>query len=236
MRKVFVVGATGKMGQAILKVFPEFKDLEPWGFLSRKQDLMGSYKTRITSLKDEALAASNVWVDFSLPELFDAVLEAAVEHRKPLVSGVTGLNPEQKKEMEVAAREIPILWSSNMSLGIAVLKKALEVSSHLSGFDFQIEEFHHHQKRDNPSGTALSLQEKLNFCTQRTNPEPIGIRGGSIFGVHKVWMMGPGETLCFEHQALDREVFARGALSSANWIVGRAPGLYSIEDVLFSTV
>ena len=102
-------------------------------------------------------------------------------------------------------------------------------------FDFQIEELHHNRKKDNPSGTAITLQNELAAVTKTQPPKPIGIRGGGIFGVHKVWAMSDEEVLCFEHQALNRTVFARGAVRAAQWLVKKKKsGLYSMKEVLFS--
>ena len=119
-----------------------------------------------------------------------------------------------------------------MSLGVAVLNQALELCSQLEGFDFQIEEFHHKRKKDNPSGTAITLQENLEKATERKLPPPIGMRGGGLFGIHKVWAFSEEEALLFEHQALNRAVFARGALKAARWLSQQEPGLYGMKDVL----
>jgi 4-hydroxy-tetrahydrodipicolinate reductase len=117
-------------------------------------------------------------------------------------------------------------------LGVAVLTEAIRVLGKLKGADFQIEEFHHNKKVDKPSGTALWLQEALEKVVGKSIPEPLAIRGGGIFGVHRVHAMTDEETLTFEHQALNREVFARGALVAAKWIKNRPAGLYKMTDVL----
>ena len=121
-----------------------------------------------------------------------------------------------------------------MSLGVAVLTEALEVFSKISQYDFQIEEFHHNRKKDRPSGTAKSLQEKLEHSVGRKLPEPVSIRGGGIFGVHKVHAMAEEEHLVFEHIALNRAVFARGAVEAAQWLCSKKKGFYSMRDVLYN--
>ncbi|WP_374029484.1 4-hydroxy-tetrahydrodipicolinate reductase [Bdellovibrio bacteriovorus] len=126
-----------------------------------------------------------------------------------------------------------MLWSSNMSLGVAVLNEALKSLSAISHFDFQIEELHHNKKKDKPSGTAITLQENLEKAVGRELPEALAIRGGGIFGVHKIYAMSDEEVLTFEHTALNRTVFAKGAVQAAEWLVKQKPGLYQIRDVLF---
>lgn len=230
--KIAVIGAGGRMGQEITKVIQQTKGLEAFVAVSRTQ--VDGYAHSVNDLKDPMLARANILIDFSSVELFDRVLELAVKLKKPLVCGVTGITEAQKKKLKLASTKIPILWSSNMSLGVAVLKEALTSFSALHGFDFQIEEFHHNKKKDNPSGTAITLQETLTSVVKTSVPAPIGIRGGGIFGVHKVWAMSDEETLCFEHQALNRTVFARGAVRCASWLVKKKkPGMYSMSEVLF---
>ncbi|NUM77391.1 hypothetical protein HUU40_23780, partial [candidate division KSB1 bacterium] len=141
----------------------------------------------------------DLWIDFSLPESFEKFLIPISKLGKPLVSGTTGLSEKQKTLVREAGHNCPILWSSNMSLGIAVLTEALEVFKKIKHFDFQIEEFHHNKKKDSPSGTAVSLQNKLVSVVEKDVPAPVAIRGGGIFGIHKVWAMSEQETLTFEH-------------------------------------
>jgi 4-hydroxy-tetrahydrodipicolinate reductase len=171
-------------------------------------------------------------IDFSLPALTMEVIEWCVKNRKPLVSGVTGIESGHKKALESAAAMIPVLWAPNMSLGVAVLVRMLSQLSHLEGFDFQIEELHHNKKKDKPSGTALFLQEKLTVAIGHEAPEPLAIRGGGIFGIHRVWAMGEEETITLEHTAMNRRVFARGALRATKWLLDKGPGLYRMDDVL----
>ncbi len=174
----------------------------------------------------------DVVIDFSSPELFGKVVQWCAKHKKPLVSGTTGIQENHKKMLAAAAQSVGIAWAPNMSLGIATLRKALAVFSQIKEFDFQIEEFHHNKKKDNPSGTALLLQNSLQEAVGRGLPAPIGIRGGGIFGTHKVWAMSDEEVLMFEHQALNRGVFAKGALIVAQQIVAKGPGSYGIDDFI----
>ena len=112
------------------------------------------------------------------------------------------------------------------------MARMLSQMKQLEGFEFQIEELHHNRKKDKPSGTALFLQEKLTEAVGPHVPAPLAIRGGGIFGIHRVWAMGEEEMVTIEHTAMNRRVFARGALKAARWILGRSPALYRMDDVL----
>jgi len=174
----------------------------------------------------------DVVIDFSLPELTDDVIDWCVANKKPLVSGVTGISLEQKKHFTQAGQTIPALWAPNMSLGVAVLSRMLAEFRNLKGFEFQIEELHHKRKKDKPSGTALFLQEKMEAAIGEEAPAPLAIRGGGIFGIHRIWAMGEEETITLEHNAMNRRVFARGALKAAQWLLSQKQGLYQLDDTL----
>lgn len=220
--KIGVVGAKGRMGQEIVKVIEQ----------SPRGDVFYAL-TREEALDDRKASQVDVWIDFSSPEALKGVLKMAEKHKTPVVCGTTGLSGGEKKLLETAAKKIPVLWSSNMSLGVAVLNEALKSLAAVKHFDFQIEEFHHNKKKDRPSGTAITLQENLESALGRDLPEPLAIRGGGIFGVHKIHAMSDEEVLVFEHTALNRAVFAKGAVQAAEWLVKQKPGLYQIRDVLF---
>ncbi|MFZ4404568.1 MAG: 4-hydroxy-tetrahydrodipicolinate reductase, partial [Pseudobdellovibrionaceae bacterium] len=173
-----------------------------------------------------------VWIDFSSPEGLQSLLPVAEKNKSAVVSGSTGLTEAHFEQIQIAAKKIPVLWASNMSLGVALLSKALEVFAQFHDFDFQIEEIHHNKKKDIPSGTALSLQKKLEEVIGQKTPLPLGLRGGGVFGVHRVFAFAEEEYLNFEHHALNRAVFAKGAIKAAEWLYKKAPGLYEIKEVL----
>ncbi|HVK61929.1 MAG TPA: dihydrodipicolinate reductase C-terminal domain-containing protein [Bdellovibrionales bacterium] len=226
-----IIGVSGRMGQELLALAPEF-DFKVTSGLAR-----GTKAINGVSVVDDLSKLDSkvkVVIDFSLPELTSDVAEWCQANKVPLVSGVTGISPEHKMLLGEVAESIPVLWSPNMSLGIAVVGKMLAQFAALEGFDFQIEEFHHTKKKDKPSGTALLLQKKLVEAVGDDLPEPIAVRGGGIFGIHRVFAMGEEEMVTIEHTAMNRRVFARGAWRAARWIVGRKPGLYRLEDVLVS--
>jgi 4-hydroxy-tetrahydrodipicolinate reductase len=228
VKKLAIIGASGRMGAELLALANEnsFEVLQGVGRKPVEGLAMVETVDQLNS------AQVDVVIDFSLPELTDEVLAWCVAHQKPLVSGVTGISLEQKKRFSEAGTKIATLWSPNMSLGVAVLARMLSELRNLKGFEFQIEELHHKRKKDKPSGTALFLQEKLEAAIGEEAPEPLAIRGGGIFGIHRVWAMGEEETITLEHNATNRRVFARGALKAAQWLIGQKAGLYTLNDTL----
>lgn len=216
IKAIAICGANGKMGKEICKI------------LKRK---------KINFIKIENLHKIKVQnilliIDFSSPEGFNQALDLAVKMKKPLVSGTTGLTQLQFKKIKKSGKKIPILWSPNMSLGIALLKKSLNIFKDIPDFNFQIEEAHHKYKKDSPSGTALNLQAELQKQTHKKLPKIISIRKGQIFGIHKVHAKSVDEQIVFEHKALNRRVFASGAIRAATWLLHQASGVYKIEDVI----
>lgn len=222
---IALMGATGRMGQEIQSVIKQDSRFAIPTLISRQGPIktIGEIKTSV-----------DVVVDFSLPQALLEVVQWCKMQGKPLVSGVTGLTESQMGELKTLAQSVAVLWSPNLSLGIAMLKAIVGSMPLLESAEYQIEEFHHSKKKDNPSGTAVLLQKELEKRAGKTLPPPVGIRGGGIIGIHRVHVMAQEETLCFEHQALSRAVFARGALTAAKWILTQKPGLYSIEDVVRS--
>lgn len=231
--KVCIAGASGRVGKELFRLIGESNQFTP--YLAISNSPVYGYEYYANNFTTAHASGTEVIIDFSSPALFDQALNYAIKNKIPFVSGTTGINTEQKEKIINAGNEIPVLWAPNMSLGVAVLKKAIEAFSCLSdsGFDFQIEEFHHNKKKDNPSGTALALQEKLVEVVRRKVEEPVGFRGGGILGIHKVFAMSDEEVITLEHNALNRAVFAKGALKAASWIINQKPGVYSIEEVLF---
>lgn len=221
--KVGLVGAGGRMGKEISQVIEQSPSCELFYPLHRDE-----------KVDDKKAAKVDVWIDFSSPEAFASVLKMAAKHKTPVVCGTTGFTAKEKSLLAKYSKELPLLWSSNMSLGVAVLNEALKSLAAISHFDYQIEEIHHNRKKDKPSGTAITLQENLEKAVGKKLPEPLAIRGGGVFGVHKIFAMSDEEVLTFEHSALNRTVFAKGAVMAAQWLAGqKKAGLYQIRDVLF---
>jgi 4-hydroxy-tetrahydrodipicolinate reductase len=220
--KICLAGATGKVGQELLRIANESSDFEVTEYLQRKGKLR-----KLSSGKVDVL------IDFTLPAFFDECLKYAVKNKVAFVSGTTGLTSRQKENLKKASKIIPVLWASNMSMGICVLNKMLEALSAIKNYDFYVEETHHIHKKDAPSGTALTLQENLEKAINKKTKNVFSLRGGGVFGQHRVIALGTEEVLILQHDALNRTVFARGALACAKWIARKNKGLYSIEDVLY---
>lgn len=228
-----VFGASGRMGTQLAQVGREAGHTPAVGFYYRNAPT--GYEQISNTLEARLIETVDCLIDFSLPESFKSHIKFAVENKKPLVSGVTGIEEAHLIELRDAAKIIPVLWSPNFSLGIALFKSLLAHCAKLRDeFDFQIEEIHHAQKKDVPSGTAKYLQETLksNLPAGYPLPEPIAIRGGGVVGEHSLRLLGNYETLTIEHSVRDRKVFAVGALKAAAWLIAEPPGLYSMDHVL----
>lgn len=220
MIRIGLVGGSGRMGQSLKSLIQNSGEFKCSWEVGRSQKLSNM----------DASAVDGV-IDFSTPELSASVIAWCCQNNLPLVIGTTGFAKSIDATLKSAGEKIPILWSPNMSLGVAFMQKAIEQFEMISNFDFQIEEVHHTQKKDAPSGTAILLQNKLQQAVGRTLPDVISIRAGKVFGIHRVYAFGGEETITLEHQALNRDVFSRGALTALKWLVQQRPGTYTLMDV-----
>lgn len=227
--KVGVVGAGGRVGLELEKLIKDSTDLEPTLGIGHRS--LG-FKENQHHFSNSTVKELHVVIDFSTPELLEKTIEFCLKQKVPLVSGTTGLSSDQLSKLEAAAKTIPVLWAPNMSLGVAVLKKALNVFKTISHFDFQVEEWHHRHKKDSPSGTAVMLKTELEKIIEKSTPPTMVMRAGGIYGVHKIYAASDEEIIQFEHTAINRTVFARGALTAARWIIKQKPGSYSMSDIL----
>ncbi len=218
------------MGQRLLALLPEFPALHLVAAVARRTSGLGLPEG--LALPAERLAeapAFGLMIDFSLPEAFDAALALAVARRAAFVSGTTGLVPRQREALEAAARQVPVLWAANFSLGVAVLSELVEQAARaLPGWDLDIVESHHVHKQDAPSGTALALGAAAEAGGAR--PRYASLRAGDIVGEHWLQFASAGERLELAHRATSRDIFARGALAVGAWLAGRPPGCYTMRD------
>ncbi len=210
MSNIFLFGSSGKMGKEISRLIQNDK------------------KLKLT----EKIEKADVIIDFSNAEAFLKNLEAALKNKTPFVCGTTGLSEKQFKALKTASKKIPTLWASNMSMGVTVLSEMLKNLKAIKDYDFSIEETHHIHKKDAPSGTALTIQGHLEKAIGKKVKDVISHREGEVFGQHKVIVKGPEETILIQHDALNRTVFARGAVACAKWILKKKAANYSIRDVL----
>ena len=250
-----VIGAAGRMGRAIIRIAAEFPGLAFVGALASKDSaLLGQDSGSvaggapnhlpISSNLGAALTRADVVIDFSSALATPENLRACRAARKPLLLGTTGYAAGLEAEFAAAARDIPLLIAPNTSLAVTLLSELARRAAHaLPGFAIGITETHHRDKRDAPSGTALGLAAAIREATLSravsADPQiPISsVRQGDVVGEHCVRFAGPGEELALSHRALERDVFARGALQAALWLSSRPPGRYDMRDVIgFKTV
>jgi len=232
-------GARGRMGRAIAAAAAE----------------MGVTVGAATDAGDDVAApmrSVDVVVDFSSPQATRALVERAVEARRPLVIGTTGHTAAERAEVAAIAARVPCVWAGNFSVGVTLLFALARRAAGVLGpdFDAEIVEMHHRMKKDAPSGTAARLLEIIleerrlgpgaarhgreGITGERTAGE-VGVhslRGGDVVGDHTVVFAGAGERLELTHRASDRAIFARGALRAAQWVGAQKPGIYDMQDVL----
>lgn len=228
-KSVGIIGANGRMGQELALALAKHPELAPaMGFA---EESMAAGFAATGSLNDEgAFKGLQGIVDFSVPAITVSVAEKVSSHKIPLVIGTTGLSEIQLAAIRECGAQAPIFWSPNMSLGVALLIRALKSITPPADFDLAIEEIHHRHKKDSPSGTALLIQKQVSAKWNRKIDTPLAIRGGGDFGTHTVRLMGAAETLTFQHQALSRSVFAEGALTVLLWLIKQRPGFYQFDD------
>jgi 4-hydroxy-tetrahydrodipicolinate reductase len=259
--KLVVCGAAGRMGQRILSLATEEGQFNIIGAVERQNHpdigkdagLVAAIRQLNIQITHSYPAGADVVVDFSQPVTTDKSIDYCLENGAALVLGTTGLSDQQKEKIKTASAKIPVVYGTNMSVGMNVLfSLAGKVASMLGeAYDIEIIEQHHRFKKDAPSGSALTLAENICKATGRKFPDcltygrsgkealrqngTIGIhavRAGDITGIHSVIFAGIGEKITLNHTAHSRDTFARGALRAAQWLVGRKPGLYSMANVL----
>jgi 4-hydroxy-tetrahydrodipicolinate reductase len=219
--RVLLIGAAGRMGKTVLDLARSDREID----IAAQCDLGDSI--------EPAMKNCDVAIDFSQADSIDEICRAALQRGKSLVIGTTGHSQQQRRMIEETAHSVPIVLASNFSVGVNVLFWLTQKAAELLGSDFnpEIVETHHKMKKDAPSGTAKTLAEILKAV--RHSEIPIeSIREGDIVGDHTVIFGGPGERLELTHRAVNRGIFALGALRAAKWIVDKPPALYSMQDVL----
>ena len=234
--KLAISGCRGKMGQRISKLAGADKEFEIVTLLERKNHpdvgtVVGNIRIgdSLDNIKD-----ADVLIDFTAPEATVENLNVCVKHKKPIVIGTTGLTVEQQDKIKAASKEIPIVLSPNMSMGVNLLFKLVkEAAKKLSGnYKVSIKEAHHIHKKDAPSGTAKKLAEIIEEVRGEKVKDIDSIREGELAGDHDVIFDSEYDTIKLCHSAKTRDIFAKGALIAAKWIFGKPKGFYSIQDVL----
>lgn len=254
--KISMIGCTGRMGKAIISQIAECPEHSLVGGATHatSESIGEDLGNGIQATADlaAAIAPADVVIDFSRPDMTMELLAALEKNPKPLIIGTTGFNDIEYATIEKLAKKMPILLSSNTSLGVNLLFGLVKQAAAKLGaeYDIEIVEMHHKHKVDAPSGTAISLGkaaaegrgiglENSAIYNRSGKREQGGIgfaslRGGDVVGEHNVIFAGAGERLELGHIATDRSIFARGALKAAQWLAAKKPALYSMQDVLFS--
>ena len=255
MIKIGILGSTGRVGSLLIDDLENDNEARVAAvhvFDKLTRNLPAD--TIVTNDMKVLFDSSDVIIDFSAPSATEALLTEVVENsgNKPLVIATTGFNKHQQNLLIEASKIVPILYATNMSLGVAVLNKLVALASKtLRDFDIEIVEQHHRHKVDSPSGTALTLGEHAadarglilddvrisgrdGLIGARTKDEisVMALRGGDIVGRHTVGLYNDGEFLELNHTATSRNTFSKGAIKVAKWIIGKDAKLYSINDAL----
>jgi 4-hydroxy-tetrahydrodipicolinate reductase len=264
MADVVVAGAAGRMGSRLVALLREEAELrlvaalEAPGHPAIAADAgevagIGRVGVPISADPDTALARDRILVEFSVPEATLAHLAVVARVGGRAVIGTTGLSGAERQEVERLAREVPILLSPNMSVGVNVAFRVLAEMARMLGDDYDVEitEVHHRFKKDAPSGTALGMAEAVaqamgrdlaktavygrqGLTGERTRKEigVMSLRSGDVVGEHTVSFGALGERLELTHRAHSRDTFARGALRATRFIASARPGLYTMQHVL----
>jgi 4-hydroxy-tetrahydrodipicolinate reductase len=241
MTRILITGAKGRMGQALLQCAARIPSLQVAAQIDIGDDL------------NRYIDTCDVVIDFTFHEVTTGFARLCAAKKKAMIIGTTGHTDAEASELKALSSQIPMVWTSNFSTGVNVLfwltRKAAEILG--PGYDLEVIEMHHRFKKDAPSGTAKTLAQILadvrhqqlsevirngrsGLVGERTSSE-IGmhaLRGGDVVGDHTVLFATPGERVELTHKATSRDTLANGALRAAEWVVGKQPGIYDMQDVL----
>ena len=249
MINIVICGCSGKMGKVINTIISNRDDCEVIGGIDKNTEQYADFS--IVTTPGQLLKKPDVIIDFSHPSILDGLLDYCITNGVALVLATTGYNEEQINKIEQAAKDIPLFFTFNMSIGINLIaelaKKAVSVLG--EQFDIEIVEKHHNQKIDAPSGTAIMLADAINEeldntytytydrhnIRQKRTKKEIGmhaVRGGTIVGEHDIIFAGRDEVITLSHQATSKEVFAVGAVKAAVFLKGKSAGLYNMKNLI----
>lgn len=242
MTRILLHGA-GRMARRVLALIREAENLECVGLVSiNRPDDFSEINWR-PSL-EETDTPADLLIDFTLPGGTSAAAHWCARHQVAMLSGTTGLSEQDDEALRDAALKVPVLWAPNLSRGVALTTELVRRAAEALGSEVPaaIADIHHQHKLDAPSGTALALGAavKQGFhqsvadasTTGNAEPEYSSVREGEVIGEHTVSFAMPDERIEITHKALDRDVFARGALQAGEWLVRQRPGFYSTGDWL----
>lgn len=250
IKRVIISGILGRMGKELITLMANEPGLEVVAGLDIKTTDDGGIPV-FAAADFASVPDADVLIDFSNHSFVPEVLRFCMERKLPAVIATTALDEDALALIDEAAQTIPVFRSANMSLGVNVAAKMAQIAAPAfeKGFDIEIIEAHHNQKKDAPSGTAILLADAVNesLCEKkeytfgrsgrdaaRTSSE-IGIhavRGGTIPGKHTIMFAGSDEVIEITHTAYSRRIFAAGAVKAAEWLASRTPGIYNMNDLL----
>ncbi|MDD5291562.1 MAG: 4-hydroxy-tetrahydrodipicolinate reductase [Candidatus Omnitrophica bacterium] len=236
MIKLAISGSCGKMGQRIINLARLDKDfkiavlLEGKGHPDIGTRIRGCQVTNDT----QEIKNADVLIEFTTPEATMEHLAACLKYKKPVVIGTTGLTAAQKKDIEAVSKKIAVVLSPNMSLGVNLLFKLIKEAADKLSRDYKvgIREAHHVHKKDSPSGTARKIAEIIEKARKEQVKNIKSIRKGEIVGDHEVVFESQFDTIRLGHFAKTRDIFAKGALNAAKWVIGKKRGLFSTQDIV----
>jgi len=250
MTRIIMRGCNGKMGLVISNLLQSEEDAKIVAGIDLYESTGNGYPvfTSFSACKIEA----DVIIDFSSPKKLNEMLQYAEKNNVSIVLCTTGLSEDDLAMVAEAAKNIAILRSANMSLGVNTLIKLVKIAAQVlaaADFDIEIVEKHHNQKVDAPSGTALALADAMNEVLEqeytykydrsqervKREKKEIGIsaiRGGTIVGEHEIIFAGTDEVIELKHTAYSKAIFAKGAIQAAKYLPGKAPGMYQMSDVI----
>jgi 4-hydroxy-tetrahydrodipicolinate reductase len=262
-KKVCLIGAAGRMGKSITQVLSYSSTLQLGSAIEREDSIYLGLDSGLHSNtkenqilysanRERGIAESAVIIDFSSHTETLPILERAAFYKKPVVIGATGHTVEETLKIKEFSQKIPLIYSPNMSVGVNLLLKLIELAAPVLGdhFDIELLDIHHRHKKDSPSGTAMALKNVLLKALQRDeshviygrhgmygerDPKQIAVhtmRAGEVIGEHTVYFTSPEERIEISHRAEDRKTFAVGAVKAADFLVLQKIGLYTMFDVL----
>ncbi|MDD5458661.1 MAG: 4-hydroxy-tetrahydrodipicolinate reductase [Phycisphaerae bacterium] len=261
--KLLICGAAGRMGRRIVALAAESKNFDIIGAteqaghpdLGRDAGLLAGIGELGVKLDKTCESKADVVIDFSQPQAAETTIEYCLTNKAALVIGTTGLSDAQQAKLKDASKSIPILYATNMSVGMNLLFGLVGKVAKMLGdnYDIEIVEQHHRHKKDSPSGSALTLAENICKDTDKDFPASLvhgregkdtirqkgtigmhAVRAGDITGVHTIIYGTEGESIEITHRASNRDTFVRGALRAAKWLTKQNCGLYSMADALKS--
>ncbi len=250
MTRVIMHGCNGHMGQVITQLCEQDEEVEIVAGVDISDHIENSYP--VFASMSQCDVEADVVIDFASTKAIDGLLDACAKKKLPVIVCTTGLSKEQEDKVKETSKQVAVLKSANMSLGINTLMELLKQAATVlcgAGFDCEIVERHHNQKLDAPSGTALALADSVNEGLtehydykfdrsqerKKRDKKEIGIsavRGGNIVGQHEVIFAGPDEVIEFHHTAYSKGVFGKGAIEAAKYLKDQGPGLYDMSHVI----